>query len=155
MISGAMKMALIGKLPQRVTNSRGFTVAEMLVAVGIFGILSATAAPYLFAMKLRFRLDGATRQVFSEIMSARMKAINENATYTITFPTNHTIQIVGSATRNVDLQTLYEGVTLSSTAATINLSSRGASDTASTITISNTTGSKTVTLKITGSAMIS
>ena len=148
-------MALIGKLPQRVTNGRGFTVAEMLVAVGIFGILSATAAPYLFAMKLRFRLDGATRQVFSEIMSARMKAINENATYTITFPTNHTIQIVGSATRTVDLQTLYDGVTVSSSAATINLSSRGSSDAASTITVSNSTGSKTVTLKITGSAMIS
>ncbi|MSP38001.1 MAG: type II secretion system protein [Deltaproteobacteria bacterium] len=148
-------MALMAKLPRRLTNGRGFTLAEMLVAVGIFGILSATAAPYLFAMKTRFRLDGATRQVFSEIMSARMKAINENATYTITFPNNHTIQIVGSATRTVDLQTLYESVTLSSSAATINISSRGTSDTASTITVSNSTGSKTVTLKITGSALIS
>ena len=148
-------MALNPKLPQQVTNSRGFTLAEMLVAVAIFGILSATAAPYLFAMKLRFRLDGAARQVFSEVMSARMKAINENTTYTITFPSNHTIQIVGSATRTVDLQTLYEGVTVSSSAATINLSSRGTSDAASTITITNSTGSKTVTLKITGSAMIS
>jgi prepilin-type N-terminal cleavage/methylation domain-containing protein len=148
-------MASIAKLPQRVTNSRAFTVAELLVAVAIFGILSATAAPYLFAMKLRFRLDGATRQVFSEIMSARMKAINENTTYTITFPTTHTIQIVGSATRTVDLQTLYEGVTVASSAATISLSSRGASNTASTITISNSTGSKTVTVKITGSALIS
>lgn len=148
-------MALIPKFRRRVTNDRGFTVTELLMAVAIFGILSATAAPYLFAMKLRFRLDGATRQVFSEIMSARSKAINENATYTITFPTTHTIQIVGSATRTVDLQTLYEGVTLSSSAATINLSSRGASDAASTITITNSTGSKTVSLKITGSAMIS
>ena len=148
-------MAPIRKLPQRVSNSCGFTVAEMLVAVAIFGILSATAAPYLFAMKLRFRLDGATRQVFSEIMSARMKAINENTTYTITFPTTHSIQIVGSATRTVDLQTLFEGVTVASSAATIALSSRGASNTASTITISNSTGSKTVTVKITGSALIS
>jgi prepilin-type N-terminal cleavage/methylation domain-containing protein len=155
MYQGSHQMASIPKLPQRVTNSGGFTVTELLVAVAIFGILSAIAAPNLAAVKQRFRLDGAARQVFSEIMSARMKAINENSTYTITFPTTHTIQIVGSATRTVDLQTLYDGVTLSSSAAAINLSSRGTSDAASTITITNSTGSKTVTVKITGSALIS
>lgn len=149
------QVALIAKFRPRVTNDRGFTLIEILVAVAIFGILSAIAAPNLAAVKQRFRLDGAARQVFSEIMSARMKAINENSTYTITFPTTHTIQIVGSATRTVDLQTLYDGVTLSSSAATINLSSRGTSDAASTITITNSTGSKTVSLKITGSALIS
>ena len=145
---------LIAKSTLGLKGSRGFTLAEILVVTAIFGILAAIAVPQFSAVQPSFRLNGAARQVFSEIMSARMKAINENTTYTVTFPDNHTIQIVGSATRTVDLQTLYSDVTLSSSAATINLSSRGTADVSSTITVNNTSGSKTVSVKITGAATI-
>jgi len=143
------------KLQLKVFNNRGFTLGEMLVVTAVFGILATIAVPQFLAVQPRFRLDGAARQVFSELMSARMKAVNENTTYTVTFPNNHTIQIVGSATRTVDLQTLYTGVTLSSNQATIQFTSRGTADVAPTITITNSAGSKTVLLKITGSATIS
>jgi len=143
------------KLKNCWSDQLGFTIAELLVVVGIFSILATIAVPQFIALQPRFRLDGAARQVFSELMSARMKAVNENTTYTVTFPTNHTIQIAGSATRTVDLQTLYSGVTISSNQATIQFISRGTADVAPTITITNSTGSKTVTLKITGSVTIS
>jgi prepilin-type N-terminal cleavage/methylation domain-containing protein len=143
------------KFQLKLTNNRGFTLGEMLVVTAVFGILATIAVPQFLAIQPRFRLDGAARQVFSELMSARMKAVNENTTYTVTFPNNHTIQIVGSATRTVDLQTLYTGVTLSSNQATIQFTSRGTADVAPTITITNSAGSKTVLLKITGSATIS
>lgn len=140
----------------RLTNSRGFTIIELMVVTGVFAILTAIAVPQFRAFQTGFRLDGATRQVFSELMSARAKAVNENTTHTVTFPNNYTVQIVGSATRTVNLQTLFDpDVTVASTAATINLSSRGTSDVSSTITITNSAGSKTVSLKITGSATIS
>ena len=137
-------------------NSRGFTIIELMVVTTVFAILTAIAMPQFRNVQTRFRLDGATRQVFSELMSARAKAVNENTTYTVTFPNTYTVQIVGSATRTVNLRTLFNSdVTVSSSAATINLSSRGTSDVGSTITVSNSSGSRTVSLKITGGATIS
>ena len=144
------------KSRRRLTNPRGFTIIELMVVMGIFAILTAIAVPQFNAMQPKFRLDGAARQVFSELMSARAKAVNENTTYTVTFPNTYTVQIVGSATRTVNLRTLFDSdVTVSSTAATINLSSRGTSDVGSTITVTNAAGSKTVSLRITGGATIS
>jgi prepilin-type N-terminal cleavage/methylation domain-containing protein len=137
------------------TDCRGFTVGEVLVVTAIFGILAVISVPQFLAFQPSLRLNGAARQVFSELMSARMKAVNENTTYTVTFPNNHTIQIAGSTTRTVDLQTLYnDDVTLSSTQSTIHFLPRGTADVAPTITVTNSAGSKIVTVKITGTVTI-
>jgi prepilin-type N-terminal cleavage/methylation domain-containing protein len=146
---------LFAEPTSRLDDNRGFTIGEILVVTAIFGILAAIAVPQFVALQPSLRLNGAARQVFSELMSARMKAVNENTTYTITFPNNHTIQIAGPATRTVDIQTLYSDVTLASSAATIILSSRGTADVSSTITITNGSGSRAVSIKITGAATIS
>src|SRR5262245_30938752 len=146
---------LLAKSNRRFNDNRGFSLGEILVVTAIFGILGVIAVPQFLAQQPSLRLNGAARQVFSEIMSARMKAVNENTTYTVTFPNNHTIQIAGTTSRTIDIQTLYSDVTLSSSAATINLSSRGTADVTSTITITNGAGSKTVSVKITGTATIS
>jgi len=63
--------------------------------------------------------------------------------------------ITGSTTRTVNIQSEYTDVTLTSTASTITFSSRGTSDVAPTITLTNSGGTKTLALKITGSATIS
>ena len=146
---------LAAKLKLQLRDQYGFTLGEILVVAAILGILATIAIPQFLATQPSLRLNGAARQVFSEIMSARMKAVNENTTYTVTFPNNHTIQIAGPGTRTVDIQTLYSGVTLSSSASTIVLSSRGTADVSSTITLTNSAGSKIVSVKITGAATIS
>jgi prepilin-type N-terminal cleavage/methylation domain-containing protein len=137
------------------TDRRGFSLGEILVAVGIFAILAAIAAPQFLAFRPKNRLNGAARQVYSELMWARSKAVNDNTSYVVTFPTNQTIQIAGSTTKTINIQTEYSDVTLSSSASTITFSSRGTTDVAPTITLTNPGGTKTVTMRITGTASIS
>jgi prepilin-type N-terminal cleavage/methylation domain-containing protein len=140
---------------QILTDRRGFSLGEILVAVGVFSILAVIAVPQFAAFRPKFRLDGATRQIYSELMWARSKAVNDNSSYVVTFPTNQTMLITGLTTKTVNIQTEYSDVTLASSASTITFSSRGTADVAPTITLTNSGGTKTVTLRITGTASIS
>ena len=137
------------------TSKGGFTLVEMLVVITVFGILAALAVPQFIAFRPMNRLNGATRQVYSELMLARAKAVNENRNYVVTFPTSYTMQIVGSSTKVVNIQTEYSDVTMTSSASTVTFSSRGTTDVTPTITLTNSGGTKTVTVRITGTASIS
>ena len=140
---------------KRWADIRGFSITEILLAIVVFGILAGIAVPQFIAFRPKNRLNGAARQVYSELMWARSKAVNDNTSYVVTFPTNQTMQIAGSTTKTVSIQTEYSDVTLSSSATTITFSSRGTSDVAPTITLTNAGGSKSVTIRITGTASIS
>ena len=143
------------KFSNLVSERRGFTLAEILIAVVVFGILASIAVPQFIAFRPKSRLNGAARQVYSELMWARSKAVNENSAYVVTFPTNQTMQIAGSITKTVSIQSEYSDVTLTSSASTITFSSRGTTDVAPTIILTNSGGTKTVTVRITGTASIS
>jgi type IV fimbrial biogenesis protein FimT len=137
------------------TDRRGFSLGELLVAIGVFAILAAVAAPQFLAFRPKNRLNGAARQVYAELMWARSKAVSDNSSYVVTFPTNQMMQIAGSTTKTVNIQAEYSDVTLTSTASTITFSSRGTTDVAPTITLTNSGGTKSVTIRITGTASIS
>jgi len=146
---------VIHRRRQLIKNSGGFSIAELLATVAVFSIVAAVAVTQFVSFRPKNRLNGATRQIYSQLMWARSKAVTENGSYVVTFPTNQTMLITGSTTRTVNIQSDYTDVTLSSSASTITFSSRGTSDVAPTITLTNSGGTKTVTLKITGSATIS
>jgi type IV fimbrial biogenesis protein FimT len=150
-----MKLMGLDHFSKRWADIRGFSITEILLAIVVFGILAGIAVPQFIAFRPKNRLNGAARQVYSELMWARSKAVNDNTSYVVTFPTNQTMQIAGSTTKTVSIQTEYSDVTLSSSATTITFSSRGTSDVAPTITLTNAGGSKSVTIRITGTASIS
>lgn len=137
------------------SGNGGFSLLEILVAVSVFAILAAIAVPQFIAFRPTNRLNGATRQIYSELMWARTKAVNDNSSYVVTFPTSQTMLISGATSKTVNIQTEYSDVTLSSSAGTITFSSRGTADVSPTITLTNSGGTKTVTVRITGTVSIS
>ncbi|MGE5220652.1 MAG: GspH/FimT family pseudopilin [Chloroflexota bacterium] len=143
------------KSESRWIDNRGFSLGEILVAVTVFGILAGIAVPQFIAFQPTSRLNGAARQIYSELMWARSKAVNENSSYVVTFPTNQTMLISGATSKTVNIQTEYSDVTLSATASTITFTSRGTADVGPTITLTNSGGTKTVTVRITGTVNIS
>lgn len=69
---------------QRRGRSRGFTVTEMMVVIGIVAILAALAAPNLGGMLRAQRIKTAAFDVFASLTFARSEAIKRNNTVTLT-----------------------------------------------------------------------
>jgi type IV fimbrial biogenesis protein FimT len=137
-------------------NSKGFTLAEMMAVGGVFAVLVAVAIPNYLAFQPNMRLSGASREVLGKLMWARSKAVEENATYDVTFPNDHILEIrkAGVLIQTVDIQTDYSGVTFSKSGDDPAFNSRGTAGGATTITITGSSGSKTVTVTATGNVKI-
>src|SRR5260221_4213421 len=61
-------------LPFRDSAQRGFTLVEILVVVGLIGVVSAIAAPMMGNALGFFRLSGDTRSTANTIALAKMRA---------------------------------------------------------------------------------
>lgn len=158
---------LQNRLKKLCFDDRGFSLAELLTVTSIIGIVAAVAMPSFLAMQPSMRLKGASRQVFGKLMWARAQAVEENITYSVTFPNNHAMTIIrdanangaadgGETTESVDIQTDYPDCVLSVTSGdtTPNFLGRGTTNGDTVITISNTAGNRVVTVTLTGNIKI-
>lgn len=60
------------------TQQSGFTLIELMVAIGIMGVLTALAAPSFQSFFERYRVDAAVDEFNASLQLARVEAIRSN-----------------------------------------------------------------------------
>ena len=68
-------------------ENEGYTAAELLVIIAVMGIMTAIALPNLLNYMAKSRLNGAAMTVYSDLMGARMKAVQLNCKVIVNFET--------------------------------------------------------------------
>ncbi len=66
-------------------NQRGFSLVELMVTIGIVGILLAIAGGAYSSWKANARVDSAKEEIVSVLQQARLVALSRNVTQTATF----------------------------------------------------------------------
>jgi prepilin-type N-terminal cleavage/methylation domain-containing protein len=79
-------LSLLEKVPRTGnSNQKAYTLIECLSALAIIGALTVIAVPQTQAWIDHYRLNGAARLVWGDLQSAKMTAIKENQSITVTF----------------------------------------------------------------------
>ncbi|MDO8785269.1 MAG: GspH/FimT family pseudopilin [Syntrophales bacterium] len=138
----------------RIKRGNGFTLIELLIVIAIMGIMADIAVPNFQTFMAQRRLNGAARQVMSDLMAARMQAITQNRDVQVTFPTSegasYTVDATGTpVVKNIQTLYGYYDVTVFSNNNPI-FSPRGTATNLPRITLTNSRGPKYVTVAITG-----
>jgi len=69
----------------RFARSGGWSLVELMIVVGIFGLMVAVATPYFLKISRHYRLLGQVHEIQSTIMAARMQAIRRNKQVVVQF----------------------------------------------------------------------
>lgn len=67
-------------------GKRGFTLIELMIVITIVAILAGIAVPGYQNFMAQHRLNGAARQIMSDLINARMQAVSQNNEFKVTFP---------------------------------------------------------------------
>lgn len=147
-------------------NKRGFSLIEIIITVAIIATSAGIVIPVYVSMKPSIWLNGATRQIVGDLMWARMQAVSQNNQFKIIYDNNHQYRILdddnndgaittGESVITKDIHGEYYGVTYSSSNPNdLIFHPRGNASNLTTITITNPSGTKTVTIAITGRVKI-
>ena len=68
----------------RLGSIQGFTLMEMMIVVAIIGALSAIAIPNYLDWNRKYQLREAVGNLYGNLQLARMSAMNQNTTVTVT-----------------------------------------------------------------------
>jgi len=93
----------------------GFTLVEMMIVIGVLGLLIMIAVPSIVGFQRTARLTGAANTLASDLRFTRSLASAQRTTYQITFsPTFYTVTRVAPAT-TVRTRSIPKGIKLTAT----------------------------------------
>jgi type IV fimbrial biogenesis protein FimT len=148
---------------QFVTRVAGFTLIELIVTVAIIGLVARMATVNMLGEIPRYRLTSAATQLAWSFRALRMRAISQHHTVTVTFTNSHVYTVWTDRNANginesgevqtTDLSGAYPGVQLASTANPV-FNPTGTVTNLPTLTLTNPSGTKTLTMNILGDITI-
>ncbi len=138
----------------------GYTLTELLIVLGIMGVALMLTQMWLSSQLPNWRLNGAVRQVVSDLLAAKMKAVVERNKQRIFFQDERHYLILDDDNNNGkidpgepqevrDIQADYRDVVLTATNNPSFLP-RGTASNLASITLTNPAGKRTITVSITG-----
>ena len=87
----------------RVSHQHGFSLVECLIVLTVLGILAGAAIPTYMNQLPKYRLGGAARQVMSDLLTARRRAISQHHAVQVTFTDQNTYTIWADINHNRDV----------------------------------------------------
>lgn len=143
------------------TDRRGFTLVEVMIVLAIMAIIFTIAYPDFRNYQSQRRLNGAARQVQSDLLAARMRAVMENkdikvrfintSQYTLFYDYNNNGQVdSGEAIETKDIHPDYYDVAIAPVSGYVPVFSSRGTAVSGNISMTGATGSKTVAVNTVG-----
>lgn len=88
-----LRRSLATGLSQRRIASQGFTIIELMVVIGIIGIIVAIALPSFTQMQQRARIRAGANEIAQDFRRLRERALSTSQTFRITSPTVRQYQV--------------------------------------------------------------
>lgn len=150
-----------GRLNRSLSCSGGFTLTELVIVLGIIGVVLMLTGTWLSSQLPNWRLNGAARQLVSDLLAAKMKAVVERNRQRVIFQDDHHRYVLldddnnngksdpGENLENRDIQESYRDVIITASNNPSFLP-RGTASSLASITLSNSAGKRIITVSITG-----
>lgn len=141
-------------------GEKGFTLLEMTLVLGLVLTVGTLSHMWYVAQVPKWRLNGAVRQVVSDLMEAKMHAVTRGRRQRVTFLDAHRYTLLDDRNNNGrsdageslverDIRLDFGDVRMDSTNHPV-FHPRGTASNLATVRLSNSAGTKVVTIGITG-----
>jgi len=90
---GHLRTSAETAISQRRIASQGFTIIELMVVIGIIGIIVAIAVPSFIQMQQRARIRAGANEIAQDFRRIRERALSMSQTFRITSPTVRQYQV--------------------------------------------------------------